>query len=149
MTPFLSESNFHRKGAKSAKEFNLSLAVKYNGKRKDVAVKSDQIDLSSVPFSFPLSQRKAERNQPLRPPCLPAPVPTAGEAGRCVSVVNPIRSAPFSENIIDVPSKLQLFFLIQTFAVFESVNHLIRLGIFSSQLSNAFILNHRLNLKSA
>jgi hypothetical protein len=32
--PFLSKSNFHRKGAKSAKGSGFSLAVEKNGKRK-------------------------------------------------------------------------------------------------------------------
>jgi hypothetical protein len=51
-----------------------------NGKRKGPVARSDQVDLETMPFSFPLSQRKAEKNQPLRSPCLPA--------GRCGSAVN-------------------------------------------------------------
>ena len=141
MKSFLLELNSHRKGAKSAEGSGFSLAATRNGKRKGPVVNSDQVDLSAVPFSFPLSQRKAEKNQPLRPPCLPA--------GRCVSAVNLIRSALFPQNIIDVSSEFQLFFLIQVSATFESLNQLIRLGVFFSQLSNSFILNHRPNLKSA
>jgi hypothetical protein len=62
----LAQLNFHRKGAKSAEGSGSSLAVKRNGKRKGPAVKSDQVELKAVLLSFPLSQRKAQKNQPLR-----------------------------------------------------------------------------------
>jgi hypothetical protein len=64
---FLSKLNFHRKGAKSAERSGFSLAGERNGKRKGPAAKRDEVDLMAVPFSFPLSQRKAEKNQALRP----------------------------------------------------------------------------------
>jgi len=57
----LSKLNPHRKGAKSAKEPGFSLAVDRNGKREGFAPKSNQVDLQDVPFSFPLSQRKAKK----------------------------------------------------------------------------------------
>jgi hypothetical protein len=58
--------NLHRKGAKSAERSGFSLAGWRNGKGRGSAAKSDQVDVKAVPFSFPISQRKAEKNQPLR-----------------------------------------------------------------------------------
>jgi len=53
--------NFHRKGAKNAETSGFSLAVQRNGKGQDSATRSDMINWKALPFSFPLSQRKAEK----------------------------------------------------------------------------------------